>query len=124
MSDGSALIADENAGAVVRVAPDGVKTYLTWSFPIADDVAADAGGNVFAVNPVASGGRLAQITGGAANDVIRRLAAPQGLAVDDAGNLFLSEESAGRVELLVRTFKIEPQANTTAAPGHPLCIDI
>ena len=124
MPDGSVLIADENAGAIVRVAPDGSRTYLTRSFPIADDVAVDAGGNVFAVNPVATGGRLAQISGGEAKDVVRRLAAPQGLAVDDAGNLFFSEESAGRVDLLIRSFKIVPLANASTVPGHPLCIDI
>jgi hypothetical protein len=124
MPDGSVLVADENASAVVRVAPDGSRTYLTRSFPIADDVAADAAGNVFAVNPLAGGGHLAQVAGGRANDLISHLAGPQGVVVDDAGNLFLSEEDAGRVDLLVRSFKIEPLATATPAPGHALCIDI
>jgi hypothetical protein len=87
-------------------------------------VAVDAGGNVFAVNPLAGGGHLAQIEGGAAHDLISRLAGPQGVVIDDAGNLFLSEEDAGRVDLLVRSFKIEPLASATPAPGHALCIDI
>jgi hypothetical protein len=124
MPDGSVLVADENAGAVVRVARDGSRTYLTRGFPIADDVAVDAGGNVFAVNPVAGGGRLAQIAGDGVHDVVSRLAGPQGVVVDDAGNLFLSEEDAGRVDLLVRSFKIEPLANASPVPGHALCIDI
>src|SRR5207237_2787877 len=34
MPDGSVLIADENASAVVRVAPDGSRTFLPRSFPI------------------------------------------------------------------------------------------
>ncbi|MBO0682055.1 MAG: hypothetical protein J2P45_02775 [Candidatus Dormibacteraeota bacterium] len=124
LADGSVLIADENAGAVVQLAPDGAKTYLTRNFPIADDVAADAAGNIFAVNPVITGGRLTQIANGSLNDLASHLAAPQGLVVDDAGNLYFSEEDAGRVDLLIRSFKVEPLASTTPAPGHALCIDV
>jgi hypothetical protein len=122
--DGSVLIADEGAGAIVRLAPDGGRTYLTRSFPIADDVAVDAGGAVFAVNPLAGGGHLAQIVGGQPRDLASHLAGPQGVVIDDARNLFFSEEDAGRVDLLVRSFKIEPLASATPAPGHALCVDI
>jgi hypothetical protein len=85
---------------------------------------ADSAGNVFAVAPVATGGRLTQVVGGSLHDLANHLAAPQGLALDDAGNLYFSEEDAGRVDLLIRSFKIEPVASATPAPGHALCIDV
>ena len=53
-----------------------------------------------------------------------RLQAPQGLAVDGADNLYYSEEDAGRVDLLVRTFKLRPLPVVAESATQPLCIDL
>jgi DNA-binding beta-propeller fold protein YncE len=124
LGDGAVLVADEFGNAVVRVNPDGSKTYLARNLPIADDVAADPQGAVFAVLPVATGGRLVQIDNGSARDVATRLQAPQGVTFDDASNVVISEEDAGRVDLLIRTFKIVPLSSTRPAAGRSLCIDL
>src|SRR5579859_604954 len=108
LPDGSLLVADEYGNAAARLAPDGSRTYLVRDLPIVDDVAADSDGNVFVVTPVVTGGRLAQLVGGAAQDLAGKLRAPQGLATDDAGNLYVSESDAGRVDLFIRSFKLVP----------------
>jgi hypothetical protein len=125
LPDGGVLIADEYGNAVVRVTSAGARTYLTRDLPIADDVAEDSQGAVFAVAPVAGGGRLAQVlSGGGVNDVLTGLAAPQGLAVDGADNLYFTEEDAGRVDLLVRTFKLAPLPAVRASSRQPVCVQV
>lgn len=125
LPDGSVLIADEFGNAVAKVTSAGAKTYLTRNLPIADDVAADSRGAIYAVAPVSGGGPLAQVLpGGGVRDLLTGLAAPQGLAVDAADNLYFSEEDAGRVDLLVRTFKLAPLPAVTASTGQPICVHL
>ncbi len=101
--DGSVLIADEYGNAAYRVAPDGSRTTLVQGLPIIDDIAEDPAGNIFVVTPTTSGGRLVQILpGGGTRDLADHLLAPQGLAVDQYGNLYLSEEAGGRVDVFIR----------------------
>jgi glucose/arabinose dehydrogenase len=124
LPDGSLLVADENGGAVVKVAPDGGRTSLLRGLPLADDVVADPDGRVFAIS--ISQGRLVEIADGAAADVVSNLQSPQGLGVDQAGNLFVSEYSIGRVDAVVMAFKLQPAV--AGGPGlqrdQPLCIRV
>lgn len=124
LGDGSVLVADEYGNAVYRIAPDGGRTALVTGLPIVDDVAADSDGRVFVVTPVTSGGRLAEIVGGKAIDLVGNLLEPQGIDFDGAGNIFVSEAAAGRVDLVIRYFKIVPAGIARPAPGEPLCIDV
>ena len=121
--DGGILVADEYGNSVVRIAPDGARTVLVENLPIVDDVAEDGQGHVFVITPVVSGGRLAEIVSGQARDVVSGLLEPQGLAVDSAGNLIVSETSAGRVDLVIRNFKLVP-VGAPAAPGQPICVHL
>ncbi len=125
LPDGGVLIADEYGGAVAKITSSGRTEYLTRDLPIADDVAADSRGAVFAVSPAAAGGRLVQVLpDGSVRDVLTGLAAPQGLAVDAADNLYFSEEDAGRVDLLVRTFKLAPLPALAASATRPVCVHV
>lgn len=122
--DGSLLVADEFGNAAYRIAPDGSRSALVRGLPIVDDVAEDSQGAVFVVTPAASGGRLAQLVNGSAVDLASRLLAPQGLVVDSADNLYFSEEDAGRVDLLIRTFKLVPLQTVADSSTQPICIDV
>jgi DNA-binding beta-propeller fold protein YncE len=112
LPDGSLLVADENGASVVKVAPDGSRTFLVRGLPLADDVVADPDGRVFAIS--INQGRLVEIANGAAVDVASNLQSPQGLGVDQAGNLYVSEYNIGRVDAVVMAFKLQP-----AVPGGP-----
>jgi len=57
-------------------------------------------------------------------DLADGLQAPQGVAVDGADNLYVSESGAGRVDLLIRTFKLIPLRAGTRSSKGPVCIDI
>ena len=125
LADGTVLIADEFGNAVAKVTAGGSKTYLTRDLPIADDVAADSQVAVFVVNPAAAGGRLVQVLpDGTIRNVLTGLAAPQGLAVDGADNLYFTEEDAGRVDLLVRTFKLAALPAVSASSTQPVCVHV
>ena len=124
LPDGSTLVADEYGNSAVRLAPDGSRSFLIQGLPIVDDVAADADGHVFVVTPVVSGGRLAEVSGGQAHDLVGKLLEPQGIAFDAAGNVFVSESAAGRVDLAIRSFKLVPLGTAHPAAGQPLCVDL
>ncbi|MGH7775689.1 MAG: hypothetical protein ACREPI_00715, partial [Candidatus Dormibacterales bacterium] len=119
---GSLLVADEFGDSAYEVGRDGSRRPLVSGLPVVDDIAQDAGGDVFAVTPAAGGGRLVRISGGVAADVADGLAAPQGLALDGAGNLFVTESGKGRVDLAVRTFELIP-LRTDGAAG-PACLGL
>jgi hypothetical protein len=123
LPDGSVLVADEYGNAAVKVAPDGSRSFLMQGLPIVDDIAAGSDGRVFVVTPVVSGGRLAELTGGQAVDLASGLLAPQGLALDGAGNLLATESSAGRLDLFIRNFKLVPVAGSPS-PGQPVCVRV
>lgn len=121
---GSLLVADEYGNAALELAPDGSRTYLVRGLPIVDDIAQDSQGNVFVVTPVITGGRLVQIAPGPLKDLADGLLAPQGLAVDGADNLYFSEEDAGRVDLVIRTFKLVPLRPVRDSASQPVCVDV
>ncbi len=107
-----------------RIAPDGSRTALVRNLPIVDDMAQDSQGAIFVVTPAASGVRLVQLRAAGASDLADRLAAPQGIMPDPADNLYLSEEDAGRVDLLVRTFKLVPLNAVRDSSTQPVCVDV
>jgi len=123
-ADGSLLVADEYGNAAIRIGADGSRTYLARNLPIVDDIAQDSVGAIFVVTPAASGGRLVQLLGSRTNDLADHLKAPQGLALDQADNLYFSEEDAGRVDLLIRTFKLIPLSAISDSATQPVCIDV
>jgi hypothetical protein len=123
LPDGSVLVADEYANAAFKVAPDSGRTVLVQGLPIVDDVAADTQGRVFVVTPVTSGGRVAELVGGRAVDLAGNLLQPQGLGFDDAGNVLVTETSAGRLDVFIRSFKLVPTTGLPA-PGQPVCVHL
>jgi hypothetical protein len=123
LPDGSVLVADEYGNAAFKVAPDGGRTALVQGLPIVDDVAADAEGRVFVITPVTSGGRVAELAGGRAVDLAGNLLQPQGLGFDGAGNVLVSETSANRLDVFIRSFKLVPVAGSPA-PGQPVCVHV
>lgn len=120
--DGSLMVADENAGEVVSVAPQGERTIIARGLNSVDDLALAADGALLAITE-ASPGRLVEIRGGQVTDIATALATPQGLALDDAGNILISEASAGRVDVLVRTLRALPLSGAVA-PHSVACISI
>ena len=124
LADGSVLVPDEYGNAAYRVLADGSRQALVTGLPIVDDVAADGEGRVFVVTPVTSGGRLAEIVGGRAIDLVGNLLEPQGLDFDGAGNIFVTEAAAGRVDLVIRSFKLVPLSGARPPAGGSLCIDL
>lgn len=121
LQDGSLLVADELAGQVVRVHPDGTRAIVAGGIPYADDVVADNLGNQYAIS--ISGNDVLSLGGGTATSVAGGLNQPQGLGEDQAGNLYVTESGAGRLDLVLMTFKLAPPA---AAPtlhvGDLLCV--
>jgi sugar lactone lactonase YvrE len=121
LPDGSVLVADENAGTVVKVAPDGSKRVLVGGLPLVDDVVADQQGAVFAISITRA--NLVEVADGTAREVAGGFAEPQGLAVDGAGNLLVTEFTAGRLDLVLRSFRILPAATVPVLQaGQGLCL--
>lgn len=123
MPDGSTLVADENAGAIVRVGADGAKQVILSGLPLADDVAVDQQGAVYAISITRN--NLVQVADGTAREVVGGLAQPQGLGIDGAGNVLLTEFDAGRLDLVLTAFKLLPAATVAALmPGQGLCVQL
>ncbi len=123
MPDGSVLVADENAGRVERVAPDGGRSVLAAGIGLVDDVVAAPGGVVYAIG--ISRGVLVRISGGAVQDLVSGFQEPQGLVLDDAGNPIVSDLQQGRVVAAVASFLLLPAGPPPhLRPGQPLCVDV
>jgi hypothetical protein len=125
LSNGQLAIPDENRAAVIAVDPTtGAQNVLAGGLGEADDVVQDSGGRIYAIS--VDQGRLVSIAGGRAQDVATGLGQPQGLGIDAANNPILTEYTAGRLEVVVTTFKLLPPAPTAAtlAPGQPLCVQV
>lgn len=124
LPDGSVLIADENAASVSRLAPDGTRQTLATGVPLADDVVQDAAGRVYAIS--IGNNDLVQVANGAGTPVASGLKQPQGLGVDGAGNLVVTEYDAGRVDSVVMTFELQPPLATgpSLGPNQPLCVQL
>ncbi|MFZ0215949.1 MAG: hypothetical protein WAM30_08395 [Candidatus Dormiibacterota bacterium] len=125
LTNGQLAIPDENRGAVIAVDPaSGAQTLLAGGLSLADDVVQDSGGRIYAIS--IDQGRVVSIAGGAAQDVASGLQQPQGLGIDAANNLVVTEYTIGRVDLVVTTFKLLSPAAAAPAlgPGQPLCVQL
>jgi hypothetical protein len=119
LSDGSVLVADENANAVYRLATDGSKHKLA-SLAVADDVVETADGRIFAISE--SNGQLIEVGKG---QVVTALKIAQGVALDGAGNLLVTEHDAGRLDLVLLSFRLVPFAAQPSLPaGQPVCVQV
>ena len=114
-ANGRIFIADE--GGPVWVLDPSKRHFAT--LPTPDDVLVGRGGHVF-VNTLgdnaiheldAQGHQVAAVSG---------IQQPQGIALDDADNLYYTEFSKGRVGRFVRTFVLDPAKVTRIGPGHYL----
>jgi len=110
LPNGAVLIPDENAARLVRINPDFTRTTVLRGLSLPDDVVADAAGNIF----ITSLGRdaVVQAVNGTAVEVAGNLGQPQGLGPDAADNLYVTEENNGRVDVIVRFFKLQPGLRT------------
>ena len=73
---------------------------------VPDDAVTDADGNIFADS--LGSNTLVQVVNGTAIDVAGALGQPQGLGPDGAGNIYVTEEDNGRLDVVVRSFKLQP----------------
>jgi hypothetical protein len=119
LADGSVLIADENANSVFQLLPDGSRKKLD-SLAVADDVVQAVDGRMFAISE--SNGQLIELGKG---PLATRLGAAQGLGTDGAGNLLVTESGAGRLDLILLAYKLQPQARALAVGrALDLCLQI
>ncbi len=103
--DGSILVADEFANALMRVRPDGTIESVA-SLPQPDDVIVDAAGNIY-VNCLADGS-VHRIAAGSSLDsvVVSGLAEPQGIAFDSQGALLVTDTGHHRLLKIVFSSKV------------------
>jgi hypothetical protein len=109
---GAVLVPDEDLNALFRLNPDGTRTRLV-GLSVPDDAATDADGNIF-VDSLGDN-TLVQVVNGTAVEVADALGQPQGLGPDGAGNMYVTEEDNGRLDVVVRFFKLQP--GLLAAPS-------
>ncbi len=121
---GSLLVADENAGTVVSVAPSGSRQVLASGIVEPDDVAQTSAGSVYTIS--ITSGALLKVASGSTQTVASGLRSPQGLTLDGAGNPIVTESGAGRVDLVVTTFALPPGPVLPVAlgRGQPMCVDL
>jgi hypothetical protein len=105
LPSGAVLVPDEHLGALFRLNPDGIRTRLL-SVSVPDDAVSDADGNIF-VDSLGSNS-LVQVVNGTTVEVAGGLGQPQGLGPDGAGNMYVTEEDNGRLDVVVRFFKLQP----------------
>ena len=107
---GTVFVADEG-GAVWKIAGSPPIQVRVASLRIPDDVLVDRGGSLI-VNTLGDG--MVHLVGpdGAVTSLLSGLRNPQGIALDGAGNLFVTEFDAGRIDQLVRAFVLGPPAVT------------
>jgi len=117
---GGYLIADENASAVFEL-KNGRVTRLAGGLPGVDDAVRTQNGHLLAILPGA--GRLLDVTSG--RNLATGLRNPQGLGLDGAQNVLVTESDSGRLDLVLTTFAVEvPAGVVQLAPGQGVCFGI
>jgi len=107
---GNVFVADEG-GAIWKIAGSPPTQVRVASLRIPDDVLVDRGGSLM-VNTLGDGMVHLVAPDGSVTSVLSGLRNPQGIALDGAGNLFVTEFDAGRIDQLVRAFVLGPPAVT------------
>ena len=102
-SSGAIYVPDEFGGALWRIAPDGSSKTRIGGFGSPDDVALDPQGNLLVIDlaiNVHALIRLDPLTG-ARRTLSTDFTEPQGLVVDAHGDIFVADETAGRIVELI-----------------------
>ena len=122
LPNGAVLIPDEHAAMLVRINPDGTKTTLLTGLGFPDDVVTDSTGAIFTDSLTRN--NVVRVVNGTAMELAGALGQPQGLGIDPADNLIVSEEDNGRVDAIVRTFKLQKASATapTVPAGQSACV--
>ncbi len=96
---GDVFVADENNVRVVELTPDGVQSTVPLPVQIAPfDLAFDVAGNLYVAGVVDVGrGLVLKRTPGGAVSTVATLGTPGGLAVDRAGDVFVSDSDNNQV---------------------------
>lgn len=111
-ANGRVFIADE--GGPVWVLDPSKRRFAT--LPTPDDVLVGRGGHIF-VNTLGDNA-IHELDGqGHQVAVWSGIQQPQGIALDEADNLYYTEFAKGRVGRVVRTFVLDPAKVTRSAPG-------
>ena len=98
--DGSILIVDEDGNSLKRIRPNG-SVELIASLPVPDDVVVDDNGVIYVVTLGDSA--VYRFRPGAPGEVLMRgLAGPQGLLLDRAGNLVVTDTGHSRLISIAR----------------------
>ena len=98
-NQGNIYVADECGGAVARIAPDGKTTHI-GGFGMPDDVAFDQQGNMLVIDLKPSRHaliRVLQATGVRETLFSKGLIEPQGLVIDQRGNIYVSDDYADTI---------------------------
>ena len=101
-ASGDILVADEDAGEIIRLKANGSRQVLA-RLPLADDVIEDPAGNIFAIS--ISAGQVYLIPAGEQQGRVLAggLSSPQGICFDAQGNLVVAEAGKSRlVRLQIR----------------------
>jgi sugar lactone lactonase YvrE len=114
-ANGRIFIADE--GGPVWVLDPSKHRFAT--LPTPDDVLVGRQGHVF-VNTLGDNAIHELDAQGHQVTVISGIQQPQGIALDDADNLYYTEFTKGRVGRIVRTFILDPAKVTRTGPGRYL----
>ena len=98
-AQGTIYVADECGGAIVRITPDGMSTRIT-GFGEPDDVAFDHHGNLLLIDLLPSIHALIRIRQSTSKREILASTGfiePQGLAVDENDNIYVSDDYANKI---------------------------
>lgn len=98
-NQGNIYVADECGGTVARIAPDG-KTTRIGGFGMPDDVAFDQQGNMLVIDlqpSIHALIRVLQATGARETLLSKGLIEPQGLVIDQRGNIYVSDDYADTI---------------------------
>jgi len=98
-NQGNIYVADECGGAVVRIAPGGKTTHI-GGFGMPDDVAFDQQGNMLVIDlkpSIHALIRVLQATGARETLLSKGLIEPQGLVIDQRGNIYVSDDYADTI---------------------------